>query len=230
MDRRALTPIAWLALGLSVVGCAPQPAPRRCVAPEGLGRPTTVAQAVSLVQALPDPVDPACFVEALDRPLEVVATDSIVSAQPADGADRPRLFLFLDALVVSVVPSGEGAPLVEFGERTEGVASIKAEVALPLEADFTLSDAYDRVQFDPTRSNCGLCHRNEVQVDTLDGVPVYASDALRPFDDTLIALPEVRSAREACDDEDPDCDVLRALLDHGEVLAGAFDDALPVIE
>jgi len=224
MDRRALIVTALLA------ACTPQPAPRRCVAPEGMGRPTTVVDTVALIQALPDPVDPACFVQSLDRPLQVVASDSVVSAQPAEGAERPRLFLFLDDLVVSVVPDGDGAALVEFGERTEGVQSLKAEVELPLKDGFTLADAYDRVQFDPTRSNCGLCHRNEVQLDTIDGVPIYGSDALRPFDDTLVALAAVQATRDACEDEDATCEVLRALLDHGEVVQGAFDDDLPIIE
>lgn len=60
--------------------------PRRCVAPPGISAaPSSIAAAVALINALPPPVTVACFVESLDRPLQVVATASDLSAQPAAG-------------------------------------------------------------------------------------------------------------------------------------------------
>ncbi len=223
MDRRALIGAAVLAFG-----CGPTDT-RTCIAPEGMGSPRDVDETLALLQALPEGADPACFVESLDRPLTVVATSSVVSAQPASGVSRPRLFLMGDTMTLSVVPEGDGAHLLEFGLWLDPTTSLKAEFALPLAEGITVQDAFDRVQFDETRTGCGFCHLNEVVHETVDGVPRYASDALRPLPDTLVALEEVQAARDACADDDTTCALLRALLDHGAVQQGAFDRSVPVV-
>lgn len=217
--------VRGLAMVLLLVGCDGVPVEvDPCTAPEGLGRPTSIDEGLDLIQALPDDADPSCFVRSLDRPLEVVATRSRVSAQPAAGRERPRLFLFFDDLVLSVVPEGVGADLVEFGERTPDGDSLKAEVQLPLRHDFAPADAYDRVLFEDWRTTCSFCHLGEREVDRVDGVPRFASEVLRPATLTGVDLDELVQTREACDDDDATCDLLRALLDHGPVVDGAFAD------
>src|SRR5688572_16123159 len=80
-----------------------------CRAPEGVsGSPRSVDQTVELVNALPKPLSLACFVEALGRPLQLHATRSEISAQPAVGLRSPRIFLYFEPLIMTVVPAGAG--------------------------------------------------------------------------------------------------------------------------
>ena len=127
---------------VSLAGCAGDGAPERvsadtaidaatdaepgtedeCVAPAGTTpSPATIADVVALINAMPKPVTLPCFLAALARPLELYATRSVISAQPAVGRRSPRTFLFLDGLTLSVVPEGVGTRLLEMGElRDEG--------------------------------------------------------------------------------------------------------------
>src|SRR4051794_26926429 len=71
----------------------------RCVAPAGTtSSPQTIADVVELLNAMPKPVSLPCFLSTLARPLEVHATLSVTSAQPAVGKRSPRIFIFLDGL------------------------------------------------------------------------------------------------------------------------------------
>ncbi|MEM9692302.1 MAG: hypothetical protein AAGA56_07145, partial [Myxococcota bacterium] len=166
------------AFGLASVACATEPLPAepeeeeptlaasvRCATPVGMsGRPTTIAAAIELVNALPPPVDVACFLEALERPLPVQATSSAVSAQPARGPDSPRVFIITPPLIISVATEGVGASLVEFAEFTSLTTSIKAEIALPFENELPLAAAFDHIRTE-RGTTCGGCHRGEVPVE-----------------------------------------------------------------
>ena len=70
----------------------------RCVAPEGVSTaPQTIAEVVTLLNALPKPLNLPCFVASLARPLSLHAVNSPFSAQPAQGRRSPRIFIFFPA-------------------------------------------------------------------------------------------------------------------------------------
>ena len=204
------------------------PDTRRCIPPADVSAsPRTIDEAVTLLNALPAPVDIACFLESLDRPLKIFATSSTFSAQPAFGAENPRVFLFGGDLVMSVVPAGEGVKLLEFGEFVDEFQTIKGEVELPLEGELAPSDPYSRVLFE-AGTGCGLCHRNEHEVGAIGGVTQYASLAYQPALHLALDEQDVRDAHEACVDTDSErCEILSALFDHGPVLFTVFSEDLP---
>ena len=206
--------------------------PARCVPPAGVsGSPQTIDEVVALINALPSPVTLPCFLESLDRPLEIEATLSRVSAQPAYGARSPRLFLFIgDDLILSVVPEGAGAPLLELAEIVEEARSRKAELELPIETPVAASAPYDRVVFE-SGTVCGGCHFGEQRDESVDFARVYVSNALRPYDLDLVALDRVRAEWLACrPEEEPDrCAMYQAIFGHGEVRHRRFPDSFPTL-
>ena len=204
------------------------PDTRRCIPPPDISAsPRTIDEAVTLLNALPAPVDVACFLESLDRPLKIHATASTFSAQPAFGAENPRIFIFAGDLVMSVVSAGEGAKLLEFGEFVDDFQTIKGEVELPIEGQLEPSDPYSRILFE-AGTGCGLCHRNEHEVGTLGGVTQYASLAYQPALHHALAEEDVRESYEACAESDSDrCEILSALFDHEPVLFTVFPEDLP---
>ena len=233
------------ALVLLGIGCEspaqePPPAPssdastpdaRRCVPPPGVsGSPQTIDEVVALLNALPEPVTVACFLESLDRPLRVEATISRFSAQPAAGQRSPRIFLFIGDLVLSVVPDGIGAPLLELGEFVDEHHSRKAELELPHPHPLPASAPYDRVR-EGDHSVCGVCHGEEVRDESIDFATAYISRALRPREEDLIGLDLLRAEWLACSpaEEFERCAILEALFAHGPVVHQAFPETLSTL-
>ena len=205
--------------------------PTRCVPPPGVsGSPRTIDEVVALIDALPAPVTLPCFLESLDRPLYVEATISRLSAQPAYGARSPRIFVFVGDLVLSVVPEGSGASLLEMGELTDTAMSRKAELELPIATPVGASVPYDRVVYE-TGTVCGGCHYREVRDESVDFARAYVSTALRPYDLDLVAIDRVRAEWLACrPDQEPDrCAMLEAIFGHGPVVHQRFPDAFPTL-
>lgn len=203
----------------------------RCPTPAGhSGRPRTIAQAVEHIAALPAPVDVPCVLESLARPLPVLATSSVFSAQPGFGERSPRLFVFFEGLVLSFATEGEGALLVEFAEFLDVDTSIKGELELPVDPDVVrVEDAFEQVAHE-TGTNCRFCHRDE-QPAALDRyVGAFASDALAPRADTLVDLDVVREHADSCDPTEDAyrCAIFDALFS-GPVVDGAFDPVVPTI-
>lgn len=199
---------------------------KACAAVQVPERVTTIAAAVTRLNALPAPGTPSCFVAGLQRPLDLVASTSVLSAQPAVGRQNPRIFVLAPALVISVVPSGDGAPLVEFAQWMTPTRTLKGEVELPLTAPLTEDAPYTRVHSTFGVTSCGLCHRNEVQHPTIDGG--FVSDAFRPEPNTLVPLTELSAMHAACTEEDLSerCTLFHALFDFGVVRQGAFSNAV----
>lgn len=187
----------------------------------------TLPQAVQRLAALPTP-SVACFVESLPRPLSVVATRGVLSAQPASGAENPRLFLFTGQLVSSVVASGPGAPLIEFGEWVTPKRTLKGEVELPSDGGAATFDPFARLEGEDGQTVCATCHRYEERSATVDGG--FVSVAFRPEPGTEVPLTSVRALYQACvdaQDGSARCALYRALFEHGPVTQGAFD---PTVE
>ncbi len=202
----------------------PQPAPQAspCAAPEGVSAaPRDIEELVALLDALPKPTSVACFLQSLERPLEVYLTRSEFSAQPAGGPGNPRTFLFWDALAVSIVPGGRSQALLEFGYRQNEERSIKGEIAFPLQGPITPDALVDRIEIGHG-SVCGGCHTREAPASgpgAFEGA--LASSVIVPSPYYEVPLEELRAEARRCDPAQGDpvrCDILGGLLDHGEVV------------
>jgi hypothetical protein len=206
------------------------PPPRICVAPAGAGSPRSIAEVVTLVNALPHPVTLPCFLESLDRPLRANATHSTISLQPARGLRSPRVFLFFDGLILSVVPAGPGQRLIEMGEFVDSKRTIKAEIEFPLAAALAAREPYEHPRT-TVGTLCASCHANETRAPSIDFAEAYVSDALKPTFRADVDLAVLRAERSACDPAvEPDrCAMLGAIFDHGEVLRAEFPEELPTI-
>ncbi|HWB73620.1 MAG TPA: hypothetical protein VG755_01670 [Nannocystaceae bacterium] len=197
--------------------------PRRCIAPAGLGRPATIDDVVTLMNALPMPVTLPCFLEALDRPLGLTAATSPFSAQPTDSFEDPRLFLHDDALVMTIVTTGEASAVLELGEYTGPGRSRKAELELPVREALPRSAPYARTILGEGTS-CALCHADERFTEDVEGLSTYTSEALAPEPEREISVAFVEQHARACVDADPSdrCALLQAVFAHGDVHERAF--------
>lgn len=196
----------------------PEPSP--CSPPPGVsGSPRTVAEVVALMNALPRPTSLACFLESLDRPLDLYLTSSELSLQPADGAVRPRTFIVLGPLVLSVVSNAKFISRLEIGHRTAPGRSVKGEVLFPLTTLVTASSITERIRIGNV-SICGGCHGAETRpVDSFFVDGAFESAIAVPLSPFEVDLESLRDEAAACDRVlDPErCAQLSALFDHGEV-------------
>ena len=230
----------WL-LTLSVFGCsdpAPPPSsssapvpsssaapiPRAptsgCRAPAGVSAsPRTIEETVTLINALPKPLSLPCFLESLARPLQIHATNSLFSAQPAVGLRSPRIFVFQDPTVLSIVPDGDGAALLEFGEQRPELRSLKAEIAFPVMTRLDPSAPFDNLLFASDTTTCGACHAGEERESEVSGVRTYVSLALRPRPSEQVSARSLSHELEICDRvrEPQRCAILDGLLGWGQV-------------
>lgn len=198
----------------------------RCQAPAGVSAsPTTTEEAVALINALPKPMNVACFVEALARPLYINATNSPFSLQPALSDASPRVFIKLERLWASVVIDGDGSYLLEFGYRppTSEMTSVKGELKFPLYAPVAPSAPYDRVRSGPTTS-CGPCHYNEQRADAMGFAGAFDSIAFRPRPESLVSVESLLMENVNCrwDRTAHRCEMLSAVFDGGAVLHADF--------
>jgi hypothetical protein len=182
------------------------------------------------LNALPAPVTVPCVLASLPRPLAVVATTSELSAQPA-GVGAPRVFVLTPAMVLSVVAAGEGAALLEFGERVGPRHSVKGELRLPPAGVIDPGAAFARVRVARGGTSCGACHHDESAAPDARGA--FASFALRPVPGSLVPLERLRAyAAGVClgvDDVSAACLFWRALFDGGAVVQGEFPADFPTI-
>lgn len=224
---------AWFLFLLVLFGCGPVTKPQDagpawwdaalapCVALRGAA-PATVDDVLSLLNRLPQPATVPCFVAALPRPLTVIATTSQLSAQPPPDAGSPRVFAVFPKLILSVVPEGPSAKLLELAEYVTETRSVKGELVFPLPSPVTRKDAFEHLAFQPTASRCGLCHRDETRVGTEVGA--YVSEALRHEPNTDVPLATLQALLAACAQtpDTPRCLTFAGLVGAGPVLQGTF--------
>ncbi len=221
----------WLALVLVACGGedgssdAPRPKkPRTCLPPDGTsGFPRSVEETVALINAFPKPVSIPCVLESLDRPLALSATWNNVSAQPAYGANNPRIFIFRDDLFLSVVTKGDGRPLLEMGVRRSASSSLKAELHFPIEEHVEPAAPYERIRHE-SGTVCGFCHLDEVVDDAIEFAEAFRSQLIPPANNKLVELDYLTWAFETCDPAlDPDrCAMFDSIFAHGEVYEASF--------
>lgn len=211
---------------------APAVDPRRCrPTPGTTGSPGTIEEAVALVNGLPFPVTAECFVEALDRPLQIEATTSRDSLQRAEDERSPRVFIWgADSLVISIVLDGPAHDLIEFGQFVGPHRTIKGELEFPLSSPVSTATALERVRNPehPRITRCFVCHDREEDEPSVSGG--RSSLALRPRTSTLVDVASLGAERERCDRniEPARCSWLEALFAHGPVVHRPFDAELPV--
>lgn len=226
---------------LSLVGCDPVPSTataafgeldlRRCQpGPGASGRPQTIAEAIVLANSLPQPATAACFLEALDRPLHIEASKSKASAQPADGAKSPRLFIFSgDKMVITAVIAGEGQDLIEFGETVAPGRSVKGELEFPLDATVLDDGAYSRIR-NAEHGNittCFVCHDSEQDEPGFPGA--RSSLTMRPRTKSLVPVESLSAELDTCDwaADEKRCVMLQAVAGWGQLEHRAFEQSLP---
>ncbi len=199
---------------------------RKCAASKGdIG---SIADAVVRLNALAPNADGPCFIATLPRPLAVVATIGVSSAQPAVGRGSPRLFFMLPKLVISAVPSGDGSKVLEFGEWTGTTRTLKAEIAVPVTAPLAADAPFLRVLKGTAATSCATCHRQEEPHPTIANA--FTSLAFQPEPGTFVTVEDLEELHRLCtqaDDPGSRCTMIHALFDFGEITQGSFS---PVVQ
>lgn len=208
------------------------PALRCSPGPGSTGSPKTMVEVVELINSLPMPVTIPCLLQSLDRPLRVMATASVISAQPANGQDNPRLFLIGDGISLSVVPTGDSAHLLEVGELTSNTRSIKGEIGFPVTEPLALDAPFKRIARDVGGTICYVCHHPETAAEDYPIAGAFESTAYRPVPGLEINFDYVEYQYTTCDYEtEPDrCAFFAALFDQGQVSRGEFPQEMAVFE
>lgn len=196
----------------------------RCA--ESKGDLGSIADAVTRLNAIiANGGDGACFVATLPRPLAVVATLNVASAQPAGGRGAPRIFFMLPKLVITAVPEGDGSKVLELGEWTGSTSTIKGEVALPVTTPLAPDAPFKRILQGTDRTVCATCHQREERHPTIANA--FISDALRPTN--VVTIEELEELHTLCTNAgtvSSRCDFIHALFDFGEITQGAFSPAV----
>jgi hypothetical protein len=198
----------------------------RCA--QSKGEIGSIGAAVARLNALAPNGDGPCFVATLPRPLAVVATLGVTSAQPAGGRGAPRIFFLLPKLVISAVPAGDGSKLLELGEWVGTTRTLKGEIALPVTAPLAADGPFVRILQGSDKTVCATCHRQEERHPTIPNA--FTSLAFQPQPGTFVTLEELEELHALCtqaDDPGPRCAMIHALFDFGEVTQGSFS---PVVE
>jgi cytochrome c553 len=198
------------------------PALLECAA-QADGGVSSVAGVIARVNAMPHPLSGPCFVATLPRPLAVVGTTGITSAQPAGGPHDPRVFLMAPGVVIAVVTAGEGAKFIELGEWVGANTTLKAEIALPVTQAIPADEPFTRLERGPGLTACGLCHHNEEPHATIAHGRVSA--AYRPEAETERSLADLAAEHQACishGEVSQRCDMFHAIFDFGPLEQGAF--------
>lgn len=192
------------------------------------GSPTTIPEALILINTLPKPTSLACFLEALDRPLTLYMTESDRSLQPSPGPRSPRTFVLRGDLEMSFVFEGLASDTLEFGYRPEISRSIKTEIVFPVTKDLSEATIFDRIRQGDRNTVCGNCHVDEQHID-YPGFPsgVFESDIFEPFEFEEVKLDALKAEVPICDQaaEPYRCELLTALFDHGDTLQGKLRGA-----
>lgn len=188
-----------------------------------LRNPQSIGDTINLINALPKPASLDCFLNALQPPLKVFATNSSFSAQPAQGNSSPRIFILKDKLVLSVVPAGSGRTMLELGESSSS-QSFKGEIQFPVESTVTLSQIADHLSGGATVTSCASCHFAESKPSYQGQGPIYLSNILRPDESQRVGQTFMKIQAETCNSETNKyrCDILKAIYINGQATDASF--------
>ena len=216
---------------------APAAETRRCApGPNVSGAPRSIEQVVDLINSLPKPVSVACFVESLDAPLKVFASNSVASLQLSTGPADPRWFIFSLPLIMSVTSDGPGADLLEMGVLQPGNRrTLLGELRMPIETEIKPALPYDRIGQD-LGTTCGFfCHQNEQRDPSIHFAKAFVSKSIRAAADSEVTLDSLRGVLSRCKPSSgmpagtsARCDLLQALLVTGRGQREDFPADMPV--
>ncbi len=206
------------AITLAGQACSP---PQRtagpCSPPQGVsGSPNRVEDVVSLLNSLPKPVTVACFLQSLDRPLELIASTSSASAQPSPHPSSPRLFIFKGDLVITVVPEGSSGEIVEFSTRISQTRSVKAELDFPVTETLDPAAPYNKIR-SGTGTSCRFCHSSESRHSAISFAEAFESEIIWPNPSSLVPLSQLSLLHQYCNSDSERCEVFSGIFDHGPV-------------
>ena len=214
---------------------------RRCApGPNATGAPRNIEQVVDLINSLPKPVTVACFVESLDAPLKVFASNSVASLQLSTGPEDPRWFIFSLPLIMSVTSDGPGAELLEMGVLLPGHRrTLLGELRMPVETEIAHALPYERIGQD-LGTTCGFfCHQNEARDPSITFAKAFVSKAIRAAADSEVTLASLRDVLARCKSPSGKsagtsagtsarCELLHALLVTGRGQREDFPADMPV--
>lgn len=222
--------VGALSLGGCAESAADAPEDARCRAPAGVdASPSSLVAVFELIDSLPHPVTLECFVESLERPLDMIASTNDFSIQPAE-PDSPRVFAINDQLITSWVPTGDGSKRLEFAEQRSDARSVKAEILMPVEEPITAANFEHMLHTGGQSTVCSGCHFDEEPANVGPG-DLFESGALGVATTEVVRVPMLRQLHEECDrgDDGRRCDIFEAMFEHGEVRDGDFPRDLPTV-
>lgn len=219
---------AGLAAGCVVPASEQPSAP--CGPPAGVdASPNSLVAVFELIDALPHPVTVECFVESLERPLNIIASTNDFSAQPGE-TTSPRVLVMYDQFIASWVPSGDGRGRLEFAEERPDGQSVKGELLMPLDGPITTANFEHMLHSGGGGTVCSGCHFDEEPADIGFG-EFYQSQALRVAPDEVVSVARLRALHDECDgSRDAErCDIFEAMFGHGAVVDADFPRDLPTV-
>lgn len=188
----------------------PSPSPSasarsRCVTPDTANFAISNSQQLfDFINLLPRPLSIPCFLDALPHPLNLNATTSRISAQPAGDDENPRFFIFAgpeSKLVISAVPSGEGSSVIEYSIMISDIESIKGEIAFPILDTVVLNTVNSRIaaKSPATGTTCGGCHTGErLAPIEFYGANQFISRALSPKSTSQVSEGRLKELNSQC--------------------------------
>lgn len=211
---------------------APAAETRRCApGPSASGAPRTIEQVVDLINSLPKPVSVACFVESLDAPLKVFASNSAASLQLSTGPEDPRWFIFSLPLIISVTSDGPGAELLEMGVLEPGNRrAVLGELRMPIQTAIQHALPFDRIS-KGEGTTCGFfCHKDEERDPRIHFAEAFVSKSIRAAAGSEVTLDTLRGVLSRCQSPTASarCELLRALLVTGRAQREDFPADMPV--
>ncbi|MEZ4870680.1 MAG: hypothetical protein R2827_00250 [Bdellovibrionales bacterium] len=187
-------------------------------APDEFRNPTEFQHMIDLINVLPKPLSLECFLANFDPPMNLLAVNSVSSAQPAEGPEQPRILIVRDQFIVTIVPTSNTNPLVEFSRVIGSNRSVKGELQFPISDSIAETAAFDRIRTTfngQPGTSCRFCHKNEVEQP--DGS--IASDIVDPLPSQIIKANYMQSILENCDEQSTPnkCRILKAVYGRGPV-------------
>ena len=132
-------------------------------------------------------------------------------------------------MVMSVVPAGDTANFLEFGETRADFRSLKAELEFPVSAALSPNAPFEDLLFNDQLSKCAVCHASESVETTTLGVRQFVSGAIRPLPADKVAAASLAQELAACNSsaEPERCALLDGLFGWGPVTDADFEPEMP---
>jgi hypothetical protein len=233
-NKLALVLGAWSGLSCSSPSATERPegatGPNGCAPAAAAKNPTRIVEVVDTLNAMPKPIDLACFVQHLAGALTIDATMSNLSLQPAIGRRSPRIFILLEPLYLSIVPQGAGRDLLEMSERRGETRSLKGEITFPVTTALAPASPFEHVIFGEELTSCAFCHGAETPASDISFTAAFESAAFRPLPSNRVSIDELRAERAACDAEAEPfrCALLAALFDREAVTSRELPESFAI--